>query len=66
MFSNREPFVIEDKINYVLNGLDVSIMENFAKKFNFKTEYIRSNQPLNLAFHSEEAFQNFTRLNSYE
>lgn len=66
LFSNREPFVTEDEMSGVPRGLDVSIMENFARKYNLKTEYIRSNQALNLALFSEEAFNEFSQNKSLE
>lgn len=66
MYSDREPFVIEKKHRNAPGGLDVTIMENFAKKLKLKTEYIRSNQSLNLTFFSEDAFINFTQYHTFE
>lgn len=51
MFSNRQPFVIANSLSEAkTKRLDVSIIENFSKKFNLKTEYIQSNDSLNLVF----------------
>lgn len=61
LFSNFEPFVIENENVNAPTGLDVSIIENFSKKFNLNTEYIRSNKSLNYIFQTESAFRNFTQ-----
>lgn len=61
LFSNFEPFVIANQNEEAPKGLDVSIMENFSKKCNLKTEYIRSNESLTSVFQSENAFEKFTQ-----
>ena len=61
LFSNFEPFVIANQNEEAPKGLDVSIMENFFKKFKLKTEYIRSNQSLTSIFQTEDAFEKFTQ-----
>lgn len=61
MYSIREPFVMESHLKgSMLKGLDVSVVENFARKFQMKTTYIRSNESLNSVFNSEEDLRNFT------
>lgn len=61
MFSHRNPFVIDSDQNLLPRGLDVSIVENFAKKYKLHTKYIRSNGSLNSVFHEEQSFNNFTK-----
>lgn len=62
MFSNRQPFVIANSLSEAkTKRLDVSIIENFSKKCNLKTEYIQSNESLNLVFQTEDAFEKFTQ-----
>lgn len=50
--SQQKPFVILDK-NGSPTGLDVSIMENFAKKFNIHIDYIVVNSSLNYVLTNE-------------
>lgn len=56
-FSKRPPFVFYDE-NGALRGLDVSIIENFAKKFNFRIKYNEFNESLNEVFSREETIEN--------
>lgn len=45
-----EPFVIYDRKSSTLKGLDVDIIENFAKKFNLHVKFLLSNESLNELF----------------
>lgn len=46
--SERRPFVTVDENK--LGGLDVSIIENFAKKLKLEVNYVQINESLNLVF----------------
>lgn len=50
--SERKPFAIVDQ-NGKPNGLDVQIIENFAKKLNLRLEYFFVNLSLNYVFANE-------------
>ena len=52
--SERTPFVILDQNGGPPTGLDVSIMENFAKRFRFKIDYCLVNSSLNYTFAKNE------------
>lgn len=52
--SERRPFVILDQ-NGTPKGLDISIIENFAKKFHLQIDYIVINSSLNYVFANEES-----------
>lgn len=66
MFSKHEPFVVESNRSDMIKGLDVSIIANFARKFNLQTKYIRSNESLISAFYLENAFENVSGEHSTE
>lgn len=67
MYSIRQPFVMESDVRgSQLKGLDVSVVENFARKFQVKTKYIRSNESLNTVFNTEGAVQHFIANPSFE
>lgn len=66
MFSQRKPFVIENGLNDVPRGLDVSILQNFAQQFQIEIEYIRSNKSLNTIFYSEKTFKQFMEKKSHK
>lgn len=55
--SERRPFVTVDQ-NGRQSGLDVSIIENFAKKFHFQVEYVKINQSLNSVFSMKDFNEN--------
>lgn len=57
-YSKREPFVYTNRVGE-LRGLDVMIMENFARKFNLKLEYIEHNISLNEISNDNEAFEEY-------
>lgn len=59
MVSPAEPFAYFDAKNHYLNGLDVKIINNFAKKYNLKINYVVTNENLNEAFNSENRVDNF-------
>lgn len=59
MASQAKPYVYEEKRSF--RGLDVDIIENFAKKHNLKTEYVSANEPLRSVFNSEDRFNNFSQ-----
>lgn len=52
-FSNRPPFVYKDE-NGALKGLDILIIENFARKFDRRIKYEEMNKSLNEMFNQEE------------
>lgn len=56
-FSNRPPFVFQDK-NGAMKGLDVLIIENFAKKANLQIKYKHFDASLNEMFGREDTFEN--------
>lgn len=51
--SERKPFVFHDQ-NGILKGLDVSIIESFAKKHNLLINYVFVNVSLNYVFTNED------------
>lgn len=57
MASQMKPFVFYDK--NTLKGLDIDIIENFAKKFKLKVKYITKNKSLNEAFSTQDGFDRF-------
>lgn len=57
-FSSRVPFVYRNQAGG-LQGLDISIIENFAKRLNLKIKYIEYNSSFNEMFMKEETFENF-------
>lgn len=48
--SVAEPFVIYDKNSSIPNGLDVDIINNFAKQFNLQVKFLIANENLNEIF----------------
>lgn len=60
MASQVHPYVFHDKQQSV-RGLDVDIIENFAKRFNFDIEYVIRNKSLKEVFSSEELFDKFVQ-----
>lgn len=61
--SERKPFVILDG-NATPTGLDVLIIENFARKFNLKIKYIIMNTSMNDIFIKMENSTSFANQNS--
>lgn len=59
MASQAKPYVYAQTKS--LKGLDVDIMENFAKRQNLKIDYIIADQPLKEVFCSEDRFYNFSQ-----
>lgn len=57
-FTKREPFVYTDQHGN-RNGLDIMIMENFARKHNLKLEYIEHNISLNEISNNKKAFEEY-------
>lgn len=55
MISEHIPFGFfqENNIEVVPDGLDVLILENFAKKYGIRVEFIATNESLNTILHSE-------------
>ena len=45
-FMKREPFIYANRFG-TLKGLHISIMENFARKFNLKLKFVEQNISLN-------------------
>ena len=59
MVSQSKPFAFYE--NQSLKGLEVDIIENFAKRRNAKIKYIVTDAPLKEVFSSEEHFTNFSQ-----
>lgn len=59
LISKYEPFVFftNETESQGPKGLDISILNNFAKKFNLQIEYIQSNESLREAIVSEHKFK---------
>lgn len=57
-FFKREPFIYTNNIGKLM-GLDVVIMENFARKFNFELKYIEHNISLNEISNNREIFADY-------
>lgn len=55
MASISEPFVIFDSKTSTLKGLDVDIINNFAKKYNLAVEFVIANESLNEAFYDKNS-----------
>lgn len=66
MYSHRAPFVIKNHDDGLPKGLDVSIMEHFARKMALKIEYIQSNESLHSVFHKGKNFTNFLEHPNFE
>lgn len=58
-FGNRKPFATYQP-NGNPKGFDVSIVDNFARKFNLQANYLFVNASLNLIFANESNFQKST------
>lgn len=58
-FSVRPPFAYKDK-NGILKGLDILIIENFAKKFDLQIKFIQFNESLNQMLSKEETIEKCT------
>lgn len=56
-FSKRPPFVYQDQ-NGALKGLDILIIENFAKKAKLRVKYKEFNGSLNVMINRVETFEN--------
>lgn len=63
MASHRVPFVIRGE--NLLRGLDIDIVENFAKKHQLKMEYFTPNETLHEIFDSEDRFEIFLQINNH-
>lgn len=61
MASPIEPFVIYNPNQSTLIGLDVKIIENFAKRFNLETNFIITNESLLEIFSSDDRTTHFQR-----
>ena len=60
-FSKREPFVYANQLG-TLKGLDISIMENFARKFNLKLEFVEQKISLNeLSNNNKKVFEDYVQ-----
>lgn len=59
MVSPSRPFAFYE--NESLKGLEVDIIENFAKSRNAKIKYVATSAPLKEVFSSEELFSNFSQ-----
>lgn len=57
--SDRKPFVILNE-NELPKGLGVTIVENFAKKYNLQTDYLIINSTTNNIFANESNFERFS------
>lgn len=60
-FSQRPPFVFQNSAG-ALNGLDILLVENFAKKTNLQIKYIEYKTPLNEVFIKEKTFNTLTHM----
>lgn len=61
MASPIEPFVVYNPNQSKLIGLDVEIIENFAKKFNFEVKFIMTNESVLEIFSSDDRTIHFLR-----
>lgn len=61
MVSRAEPFVNFKQETNTIDGLDIKLIENFGKKFNFNIKYIRSNESLNVVLRSKNQMQKFLK-----
>lgn len=57
--SAAEPFVIYDREKGAFGGVEVKIIENFARKFSHTIAFIYANVSLNNVFSTENRFQDF-------
>ena len=63
LVSQSKPFAFYE--NGAFKGLDVNIVENFAKKFNLNVEYTVPHESLNKMFLAEDHFANATKAMRY-
>ena len=63
MMSQANPFAFHE--NGVFKGLEVKIVENFAKKFKLNVRYIHATESLNEMFVTEGRFVNATKAMRY-
>lgn len=61
MISESEPFASHANRPQSFRGLDIKIMENFAKKLGLSIEYITTNECLNEVFSSKNHTDNLFR-----
>lgn len=61
MASEIEPFVVYSPNKSELIGLDVKIIENFAKRFKVKVKFIMTNESLLEIFSSDDRTAHFLR-----
>ena len=54
-FLKREPFIYANRFG-TLKGLDISIMDNFASKYNLELEFVEQNISLNEMSNNNELF----------
>lgn len=59
MGSHAKPYVFDGRQS--IKGVDVDIIENFARKLNLKAEYIIADEPLGEVFSNEQHFENFSQ-----
>lgn len=59
MASQAKPYVYEQKQSF--RGLDIDIIENFAKKHNLKIEYVSASESLREVFGSEDCSNKFSK-----
>lgn len=65
MLSQTDPPIHRKIGNSALQRLEVNILENFAKKFKLKIEYIVTNETLNFVFNSKTRFKRFSKSAKY-
>ena len=63
MMSQANPFAFHE--NGVFKGLEVKIVENFAKKLKLNVNYILANESLNEIFLTDGRFENVTEAMRY-
>lgn len=59
MASHAKPYVFDG--GQSIKGVDVDIIENFARKFNLKVKYIIADEPLREIFSNEQHFEIFSQ-----
>lgn len=66
MVSQSEPFAIHDSNRQSLKGLDVKMMDHFARKLHLEVKYIIANESLNVEFslddHTEHSMRKIENL----
>lgn len=61
MVSQRESFAYYDHRKHSWEGLDIKIIENFAKKHKLKIKYIPTAKNINEIFGSDDRSANFSK-----